>query len=33
MRKIKCNVPFQLTVMEDDSIAYTTPVGYSQQGK
>jgi hypothetical protein len=28
-----CNVPFQLIMTEDDSIAYTTPVGYSQQGK
>jgi hypothetical protein len=27
------NVPFQLIMMEDESIAYTTLVGYSQQGK
>jgi hypothetical protein len=28
-----CNVPSQLIITEDDSIAYKTSVGYSQQGK
>jgi hypothetical protein len=27
------NVPFQLIMMEDDLVAYTTLVGYSQQKK
>jgi hypothetical protein len=29
----ECNVPFHLIVTEDDSIAYMTLMGYSQQGK
>jgi hypothetical protein len=36
MEKLKgliCNLPFQLTMMEDDSIEYKTLVSYSQEGK
>jgi hypothetical protein len=28
-----CNVPFQLIMTEDDLIAYTNPIGYSQKGE
>jgi hypothetical protein len=28
-----CDVPFRLIVTEDDLVAYTTPVGYSQLRK